>query len=297
MACLTRTTLTVKGAPAVALRGEPRGDPIVFIHGGHPGSTPYCSGSHIWGPALDRFAATRSILAVELPGHGETPAPATPTVDIYAEWMGEFLTAAGVRSCFVVGHDLGGLIAIGLATRFPSVVKGISLVSSVAAAPTGDGAENLTLAYPPVPLWTRTSQRWAFEQLSYSPHHITDKFLDACVACAQRPPHLAAAAAMRDGALQNEFIPSLMKAKASLYEQCRGEGIPVPVQVIWGSHDRLGSLDQAVWLYRLIASRQTAAHFHLINRVGSFPFREDPQSFHQIVDSFCQVVLPHISKA
>ena len=83
-----------------------------------------------------------------------------------------------------------------------------------------------------------------------------------------------------------------MRAKARFYELCRGAGIPVPAQVIWGSHDRLGSLDQAMWLYRLIASRQTAAHFHLINRVGSFPFREDPQSFHQIVDSFCQAVFP-----
>jgi pimeloyl-ACP methyl ester carboxylesterase len=292
MANLTKTTLTVKGAPAVALRSQLRGDPLIFIHGGYPGSTPYCSGSHIWGPALDRFAATRSILAVDLPGHGETSASAIPTVDLYAEWMAEFLAAAGTRSCLVVGHDLGGLIAIGLAARLPAVVKGISLVSSVAAAPTGDGAENLTLAHPPVPLWTRTSQRWAFEQLSYSPHHITDALLDACEAAAQQAPHLAAAAAMRQGALQNEFIPSLMKAKASLYELCRLDGIPVPVQVIWGSHDRLGSLDQALWLYRLIAARQTAAHFHLINRVGSFPFREDPQSFHQIVDSFCEAVFP-----
>ena len=86
---------------------------------------------------------------------------------------GRVSAAAQIQSCFVVGHDLGGLIALQLASRSPSIVKGVSIVSSVAAAPTGDGAENLTLAYPPVPLWSRASQRWAFEQLSYSPHHIT----------------------------------------------------------------------------------------------------------------------------
>ncbi|MFZ0125716.1 MAG: alpha/beta hydrolase [Xanthobacteraceae bacterium] len=291
MASLNKTTLTVKGAPAAVLRSEPDRAPLVFVHGGHPGSTPYCSGSHIWGPALDRFAATRGVLAVELPGHGATPAP-TLSVDFYAEWMEECLAAAKIQSCFVVGHDLGGLIALQLASRSPSIVKGVSIVSSVAAAPTGDGAENLTLAYPPVPLWSRASQRWAFEQLSYSPHHITDALLDACVAAAQQPSHLKTVAAMREGGFQNEFIPSLMRAKARVYELCRNEGIPIPVQVIWGSHERLGSLDQALWLYRLIAARQTAAHFHLINRVGSFPFREDPQSFHQIVDSFSEVVFP-----
>jgi pimeloyl-ACP methyl ester carboxylesterase len=292
MATLAKTTVTVKGAPAALLRNEPNRDPLVFVHGGYPGSTPYCSGSHIWGPALDRFSATRGILVLELPGYGGTPAPAALSVDFYADWMQECLAVSQIRSCFVVGHDFGGLIALELASRAPSVVKGISVVSSVAAAPTGDGAENLTLAYPPVPLWTRNSQRWAFEQLSYSHDHITDELLDACVSAAQQPPHLKVAAAVREGSFQNEFIPSLMRAKARFYELCRGAGIPVPAQVIWGSHDRLGSLDQAMWLYRLIASRQTAAHFHLINRVGSFPFREDPQSFHQIVDSFCQAVFP-----
>jgi pimeloyl-ACP methyl ester carboxylesterase len=297
MTKLAKTTVTAKDAPTAVMRNGPDREPLVFVHGGYPGSTPYCSGSHIWGSVLDRFSATRGVLAVELPGYGGTPAPASLSVDCYAEWMEECLAASEVRSCFVVGHDFGGLIALELASRIPSVVKGISVVSSVTAAPTGDGAENLTLAYPPVPLWTRSSQRWAFEQLSYSHDHITDELLDACVLAAQQPPHLKVAAAMREGSSQNEFIPSLMKAKARFYELCRGAGIPVPVQVIWGTHDRLGTLDQALWLYRLIASRQTAAQFHLINRVGSFPFREDPQSFHQVVDSFCQAVFPHTSPA
>jgi pimeloyl-ACP methyl ester carboxylesterase len=291
---LTRDTFTVKGAPAAVLRTAPARDPLIFIHGGIPGSSPYCSGVHIWGGVLDRLAAAHCVLAVDLPGHGETPIPAAaPTVDAYVEWMADFLSAAGIRSCFAIGHDLGGLVALELATRLPSLVRGVSVVSSVALAPTGDGVENVTLAHPPVPLWTRNSQRWAFEQLSYAPHHITEDFLDACVAAAQQPPHRATAAAMRDGALDNEFIPSLMRAKGRFYELCRGPGIPVPVQVIWGSHDRLGSLDQALWLYRLVAFRQTAAHFHVINRVGSFPFREDPHTFHQLINSFCEAVFPH----
>ena len=130
--------------------------------------------------------------------------------------MQECLAASQIRSCFVVGHDFGGLIALELASRAPSVVKGISVVSSVAAAPTGDGAENLTLAYPPVPLWTRNSQRWAFEQLSYSHDHITDELLDTCVSAAQQPSHLKVAAAVREGSFQNEFIPSLMRSQGAL---------------------------------------------------------------------------------
>src|SRR5262245_44615124 len=204
MTNLNRKTLTIDGAAASVLSNDLDRDALVFVHGGTPGSSPYCSGAHIWGPVLDRFASDRGVLAVDLPGHGETSAGSSvPTVDGYVEWMGALLPAAGIRSCFVIAHDLGSLIAIELATRFPQFVRGVSLVSGVAAAPTGDGLENLTLAYPPLPLWSRQSQRWAFEQLSYAPHHITEDLLDACVAAAQQPPHMNATAAMRAGGLEN----------------------------------------------------------------------------------------------
>src|SRR5205807_905458 len=106
--------------------------------------------------------------------------------------------------------------------------SGISVVSSVVSGPTGDGVDNLVLAYPPVPLWSRSSQRWAFEQLSYSPCHVTEELLDACVEAAQRTPHQRTAAAMRDGGLENAFTPSVMKAKGRFYEVCRENGVPVP---------------------------------------------------------------------
>ncbi len=78
----------------------------------------------------------------------------------------------------------------------------------------------------------------------------------------------------------------LAQAKARFYEICRGEGIQVPVQVIWGSHDPLGTFDQGLWLYRILARRQKAAQFHVINRTGALPFREEPEAFHQVVCAF-----------
>ena len=213
----------------------------------------------------------------------------------YVEWLEALLPAAGIRSCFVVAHDLGSLVAIELATRFPELVRGLSIVSGVAAAPTGDGLENLTLAYPPLPLWTRNSQRWAFEQLSYAPHHISDGLARRLRGCraAIAPPDGGRSDAGRG--IGERIHAQPMQAKGRFYERCRGPGVPVPVQVVWGSHDRLGALDQGLWLFRLVASRQKAAQFHVINRVGSFAFREDPQSFHQLISSYCEAVFPRTS--
>ncbi|HEY5900747.1 MAG TPA: alpha/beta hydrolase [Burkholderiales bacterium] len=241
---------------------------IVFIHGGVPGITPYASGPHIWGSVLERF---QDATAIEVAGM---------TVDAMTQQVRKLIESKG--PCHLVGHDLGGVIALGLAIEAPQLVRAVSAVASVAAAPTGDGVGDFTFAHPPKPLWSRESQRWALERVSYSHHHIDDRLLDACVAAAakQRP--------MTPQAYADEFVPSLAKAKARFYEVCRSEGIKVPCQVIWGSHDPLATLDHGLWLYRGIAQRQRATQFHVINRAGSLLFREEPAAFHQVVAAFSE---------
>ncbi len=264
---------------------------MVFIHGGVPGLTPYCSGSHIWGPVLERFASERRVVALDLPGSGGTELSSDVTIELLAHYVRNKLEALDIKRCHLVGHDLGGLIALGLAVDAPKIVQAVTTVASAAAAPTGDGVDNLTLAYPPAPKWSRESQAWALERVSYSPHYIDAALLDACAAAAESVPHQQAAKRMAAGANAEAFVPSLMKAKSRFYEVCRTDGVPVPCQVVWGSHDPLGSLDQGLWLYRGIAQRQRAVQFHVINRAGALPFREAPEAFHQVVAAFADVVL------
>src|SRR5437763_901486 len=82
----------------------------------------------------------------------------------------------------IVAHDLAGLVALTLAFESPELVRSVSAIASTAAAPTGDSMINYTLAYPPKPVASRESSRWAIERLSYSHHHIDDALLDDYVA-------------------------------------------------------------------------------------------------------------------
>jgi pimeloyl-ACP methyl ester carboxylesterase len=268
-------------------KGAGNPPPLVFLHGGVPGRTPYASGAHIWGACLDLFARERSVLAFDLPGAGGTGIPAVGlTIDSMVAHVRASLDALDVDQCHLVGHDLGGLIALALASEQPDRVAAISTVACIAAAPSGDMIENRTFAHPPAPLWSRASQAWALERIAYSHHPIDAPLLDACVHAAGRAPHRAAQAWMSTVAGADAFNASLAQAKARFYETCRGTGITVPVQVLWGTADPLGTVDQALWLFRLVAARQTATQFHLINRTGALPFREDPAAFHQIVAAF-----------
>jgi pimeloyl-ACP methyl ester carboxylesterase len=238
----------------------------LFLAGGIPGVTPYASGRHIWGRCLELFEG--KVQAVDLEG---------ATVEEMVRNVMAKLDSFDVGTCALVGHDLGGLVALGLGSEFPQKIKSVTAVAAVPAAPTGDGVPNLTFAHPPKPLWGRESQRWALERVSYSHQHIDDQLLDACVRAAERAREASA-----------QFMQSLMAAKSRFYAACREGGYPVPAQVLWGTHDPLASLEHGLWLYRMIAAKQAAAQFHAVNRAGSLPFREEPQAFHQIVAAFLE---------
>lgn len=238
---------------------------LIFLHGGVPGVTPYVSGAHIWGRCLELFSRQK-VLALDLLG---------ATLDAQVE---EARGALGDDGVHLVGHDVGGLVALLIAAAVPQRVRSVTAVASVAAAPTGDGVVNLTFAHPPPPMWSRRSQAWALERVSYSHHHIDDKLLDACERAAKaHPPRRS-----------DEFQSSLMTAKSRLYELSREHGYPVPAQVVWGTDDPLGTFDQGLWLFRLLAQKQRVAQFHAINRAGALPFREAPEAFHQIVSAFLE---------
>src|ERR1700682_4760636 len=242
----------------------------VFLSGGVPGVTPYASGAHIWGRALELYEQNPVTLELQ-----------DRTVDEMSGNVAAALDARKTSECHMVGHDLGGLIALDLAAQFPQRIRAVSAIAAVPAAPTGDGVPNLAFAFPPQPLFSRESQRWALERISYSHYHIDGALLDACVAAAKK---------MQPVDYDGAFVPSLMAAKSRFYATCRDGGYPVPAQVVWGMTDPLASLEHGMWLFRMIAAKQKAAQFHAVNRAGSLPFREEPEAFHQVVASFLEAL-------
>jgi 2-hydroxy-6-oxonona-2,4-dienedioate hydrolase len=270
-----------------ALAGGQDREPILFLHGGAPGMTPYCSGAHLWSHSLPLFAAERSVLALDLPGSGGSDlADAGYSITAMGQSVLAAIAAEKLGACHLVGSDQGGLIALWLAMEAPQIVRSVTVVSGPTPTATGDGLENLTLAHPPPPPWGRAAQEWALDRLSYARHHIDAALLERCVACAAGAPHRRAAELAAGGANQRAFLGSVAAAKARLYETCREGGVAVPVQLVWTTHDPLTTQSHGLVLYRMLAERQRAAHFHIINRAGAFPFREEPEQFHQIVAAF-----------
>jgi pimeloyl-ACP methyl ester carboxylesterase len=89
------------------------GEPLVLLHG---------IGSHwqMWEPVLPLLTARHDVIAVDLPGFGDSPMPAPgtpPGLDSLCELVLGFLAELGVERPHVAGNSLGGMITLELARR------------------------------------------------------------------------------------------------------------------------------------------------------------------------------------
>jgi len=292
MTALQERLIDVAGVKTRVLSGgAPNAAATLFLHGAIPGVTPYCGGAHIWGEAPAAFLQHRHVIMPDLPGSGGTVQGAEAlTVDTLGRHVMDMLSALSLQSVDVVGHDLGGLLGIWMGLSHPARVRSLSIIASPMCPPTADGFDNILLASPPQPLWSRESQAWALERLSQVHTHIDASLLDACAAAGRGEAHRKAVEYMNTS-YAGVFAPSMNRARHRLWQACHNDGLQVPTQIVWASHDPATSREHAMVLFNAIASRQPATQLHVVNRSGSFPFREQPAAFVHIVAAFEEGVL------
>jgi pimeloyl-ACP methyl ester carboxylesterase len=208
------------------------GEPLVLIHGiGHR--------LQAWLPVLDRLAAHHDVLALDLPGFGDSPVPPDgmpPDMATTVALLAEFLAGEGLDRPHVAGYSLGGAISLELAAA------GLAR-SATAFSPAGffTPAERrralaiLTLlratAFVPTPLIRRTMRVEALRAICYAP-------LLAYPGRLEYQRAVDDALALRGG-----------RGFASVARASRGyrfTGAPeVPVTIGWGTQDRIFPARQA----------------------------------------------------
>ncbi len=101
-----------------------RGEPVALVHG-------LGGAAANWVDLAPLLAARFRVVVPELPGHGgSTPLPAVPNLNGLADSVEGVLNREAARPAIVVGHSLGGLVALRLALRHPGAVRGLVLVSA-----------------------------------------------------------------------------------------------------------------------------------------------------------------------
>ncbi len=108
---------------------EPGQPAVVMLHG--------AGMDHIvWALSARSLAHRgRSVLAVDLPGHGRSEGPALTSIPAMGAWLIRLLDAARLNEAALVGHSMGSLIALEAAAAAPARVRRVALLGVAARMP------------------------------------------------------------------------------------------------------------------------------------------------------------------
>lgn len=122
--------LKAKPAPrqkvgGMAWREAGRGPPVLLIHG-------VGLNADAWEPQIAALSPRRRVIAVDLPGHGESDMlPEGATLDDFTAAVAVLITGLGISPLPVVGHSFGAMIAISLALGFRQKITALVALNGV----------------------------------------------------------------------------------------------------------------------------------------------------------------------
>lgn len=264
----------------------------VFIHGS-------ALRTDVWHYQFDGLGGQR-LLFCDLRGHGQSQpkGKAAYSIETLAHDLEAIIHASGLKEAVVVGHSVGGMIAMELCVRRPellgSTIKGLVLVNTTY----GPVAETLIGSGVGLARLERVTRR-PFDALGAQHERIERmrrlvKPSDAifwAVALAGFGPH--ASPAQIDFTYQMlsetpaELIFDLVRSYRDFDVAHRLGEITVPALVVGGTHDRLTVTRASEYL----AERLPKAEVHIFERCGHMSMMERHREFNRLVTKFLQDTL------
>lgn len=104
--------------------GKRKNKTIVFLHG-------FLEDHTIWQPITRALSTEYFTLSIDLLGHGQSPTIApVHTMEMMANQVNDILLKEEIEHCTIVGHSMGGYVALAFAELFPKKTEGIVLLNS-----------------------------------------------------------------------------------------------------------------------------------------------------------------------
>ncbi len=223
-----------------------RGRPIIFLHG-------WLGSWRYWIPCLQAASTTYRSYALDFWGFGETARePDAYSLEKQSDLLEKFLGELGISKVALVGHGLGGLVAMKFASRFANMVDRMMLVD----CPLEPGDINPRL-------------------LSSSQADLADWLLDRQPAgSAARVDALKADGDVIQGSLNDLQAASLRSVLQS--------GLKTPCLLAYGQNDPLIAIPNGEELI----DKDYYLHQVTLDQCGHFPMLDDPARFQRLMLDF-----------
>ena len=270
-------TIDIHGQPVTFhMMGE--GPPILLIHG-------ITSSSRTWKRVMPRLAEDHTVIAPDLLGHGRSAKPPGDySLGAYASGIRDLLVALEIPRSTVVGHSLGGGIAMQFAYQFPERVGRLVLVDSggigrevspILRAAALPGAEFvLPVMFSPILHDGVLKLRSLLGRIGLHPNAdiegVSEGFASLTEADARRA-FLDTVRSVIDVGGQR------VSAEDRLY--LAGD---VPSMVIWGENDRLIPVSHAHKAREMLPD----SRLEIFPDAGHFPFNDHPDRFVNLMRDF-----------
>jgi pyruvate dehydrogenase E2 component (dihydrolipoamide acetyltransferase) len=238
--------------------GPQDGLPILFLHG-------FGADLNTWMFNQPALAERHATYALDLPGHGgSSKEVGSGDASALMAAVTDFMAAAEIARAHLVGHSLGGALALGLARAQPQHVASLTLI-----APAGLGPDiNMTFIDGFIRAGKRRETKEALELLVADRGAVSRAMIDEVLKYKRLDGVTAAlqaiaAAAFPGGRQQDELRGALAAAD-------------VPRQVIWGRADRIIPANHAEGLPAGVA-------VHLLDGAGHLPHMEKSGEVNRLV--------------
>ncbi len=278
-----RQTIDVRRAPTDPSTSvnyveiEPEGDParlaIVFVHG--------LGGCwQNWLEQLPHFAREHRVVALDLPGFGDSPEPEWEiSIPAYARLLHDFCDAIGVEDAVLVGSSMGGFVCAEAVIAEPERFERLALVSAAGVSsarlrrePTEVVARLLAAAAPfAFRAQTRTFRRpraraLAFRNLFRYPARLRPELLWEFF----------------QGGVRGSGFSEALTALAGYDILDRLDDVEVPTVIVWGRNDNIVPPSDASEYGRLLRNSSTS----IFEDTGHLPMAERPLRFNRLLGGF-----------
>ncbi|MFS8931394.1 alpha/beta fold hydrolase [Cupriavidus taiwanensis] len=237
-----------------------QGPVVVFCHG-------FTTTSEFWRSQAEDLSGTHTVVCVNLPGHGISPAPRERayTMAAFVDDLHAVFTMLGLKDAVLVGLSMGGTISQLFALEHGSLLRGLVLVG---ATPHGLGEDvDAARVLEAIEMYGVAKASQNVIERSFAP--LTDRgLIDFGKAeVAQTPEHVA-----------RQAIVSLNVSDT----RDRLSEIAVPTLVVCGTEDTITPPRESVKL----AAGIPGARLRMVEGAGHFPMLEAPQAFNAVLGAF-----------
>jgi pimeloyl-ACP methyl ester carboxylesterase len=262
----------------IAYRRTGSGPAIVLLHG-------IAGRGSSWDAVAQRLAADHDVIALDLPGHGDSDPPVGDfSTGAYACTLRDLLTVLEVESATIVGHSLGGGIAMQFSYQFPERVQRMVLVSSG-----GLGRE----VSPLVRAAGLPGSELVVPVLASAPARFAGRALGAALSAVGRPPDTdlreagLAVGSLADPGTRRAFlgtVRSLMDARGQRVSATDKLYLAedIPTLIVWGARDSIIPVAHG----RAAAEAMRGSRFELFEAAGHFPQLDEPDRFALLLRAF-----------